>query len=83
MSSIDLDDVLKLQAEMAEWKRRAEAAEADKRRLDWLEAGRRGAWWNARGDCYVIQEDQQTVGNIGSGKSVRDAIDAAANLWKP
>jgi hypothetical protein len=54
-----------------------ELAQGDKDRIDAIEANSWGVWHNDRAAGFIVQKNGQTVGNIGSGRTVRAAIDSA------
>jgi hypothetical protein len=55
------------------------AKEEDTRRLGFIEANRWGVWFNDRADGFIVQSRNQIAGNIGKGRTVREAIDQAIN----
>jgi hypothetical protein len=49
----------------------------DKQRLDAVERNHWQVWWNDRSNGFIVQERDQVAGNIGRGRTVREAIDDA------
>lgn len=53
------------------------ALQKDKERLDWLSETNNKVSFNNRIGKYIVQNNMQVVGNIGTGRTIREAIDAA------
>ena len=53
---------------------------ADKERMDWLEATRSHLNYATMYQDWYVQSLGQVTGNIGRGKTAREAIDAARHI---
>jgi len=54
-----------------------EGLRKDKERLDTQEWHKLSVGYNSRGQKWTVQNQNQVVGHIGSGRTLRDALDAA------
>lgn len=70
-------EIAALKRDRDECKARVQELEKDRARLDWIETGRKHISWNSYGFCWIVQEPEQIVGNIGKSSTAREAIDAA------
>lgn len=71
------DMFIELQAQYAAAQSELAELRKDRERIEWLEDGHNTVVWNDRAGGFTIQKCQQVVGNIGVGRALRAAIDAA------
>lgn len=68
---------IRVRREMDALRQRLAVAETDTRRLDAMERNGWDVSKNVRAGGWIVQRTMQVVGNIGHGKTLRAAIDAA------